>query len=73
MILLAFGALLLQAIGQTFKYIAIIAGHSEIYAEIEADAKGQVAVERALQLDDQLGEAQTSLANLLRQFAGGRG
>jgi tetratricopeptide (TPR) repeat protein len=39
----------------------------------EMDAKGQTAVDRALQLDDQLGEAYASLANLRarsRDFAG---
>ena len=33
----------------------------------EMDAKGQVAIDKALQLDDRLGEAHTSLANLRRR------
>jgi TRAP-type mannitol/chloroaromatic compound transport system permease small subunit len=44
MIIVAFGALLLQALAQVVKYIAIIRGHTEVAGEIEADAQGQGAV-----------------------------
>ncbi len=44
-ILVAFATLLLQAIAQAIKYVAVIMGHTEVAAELEADSGMLEAVE----------------------------
>ena len=44
MIIVALGTLLLQALAQVIKYIAIIRGADEVVGELAADAQGQGAI-----------------------------
>ena len=44
MIIVAFGMLLLQAIAQAIKYIAVLSGHKEVIRELHEEAQGQVPI-----------------------------
>ena len=42
---MAFATLLAQAIAQAIKYLAVITGHAEVEAELQAELTGAKAVE----------------------------
>ncbi len=44
MIIVAFATLLLQAIAQIIKYIAVLIGHTEVVRELQEDSQGQAPV-----------------------------
>ena len=44
-IIVAFASLLLQAIAQAIKYLAVLTGHTEVEAELQAELAGAEVVE----------------------------